>query len=102
MSIHSSKGGKELRREKRAMERKITGAYMIYQHTQILMEESMLMIFYTNIVFFYAGKATVSMPYYLRNFQLVVSVLCTHSIERELKAGISIEAGESHCCPGII
>lgn len=38
------------------------------------------------------GEATVSIAYPLMNFQLVVLVQCTHSTEKELKVGTSIEA----------
>lgn len=57
------------------------------------------MNFYTNIVFFFAGIVIVYMPYYLRNFQLVVSVLCTHSTGRKSKVGISIEGRRSTLLP---
>ncbi|XP_070030512.1 uncharacterized protein LOC142166357 [Nicotiana tabacum] len=83
-------GGKEeTRRSKKIGE---TGGNSHDHHVQIHLEESMKICFYTNVVFYFAGEATVSMPYSLRNFQLVVLVQCTHSTGRELKVGKSMEA----------
>lgn len=59
----------------------------------------MVMNCFTNTVFFFAGKVTVSMPYTLMEFQLVVLVLCTHSTGRKLKLGTSIEARRSTLLP---
>lgn len=62
------------------------------QHIQILREESMLITFFTNNVFFFVGNATVYMPYLLRNSHVVVLVPSTQSTEREWKVSTSIEA----------
>lgn len=47
------------------------GDHINNHYVQIHMEEIMVMIFYTNMVFFLAGEVIVSMPYLLRNSQLV-------------------------------
>lgn len=44
----------------------------------------MVISFFTNLVFVFAGNVTLVMPYSLNNFQLVVLLLCTHSIGGEL------------------
>lgn len=94
MPIFTSKSGKQLGGggEKLSKEKEITGGHILDQHPQILMEESMGMLFYTNMVFLFVGEANISMHHPLTNLQLVVLVHFTHSTERELKIGISIEA----------
>lgn len=60
-------------------------------HTQIRIEESMMVIFITNMVFIFAGAITVLMPYSLKNLQLVVLVLGTHSSGGEARVGTSMD-----------
>lgn len=67
------------------------GVHTTNHYDQILREEIMVKMFYTNIFFFFAGEANVYMPYSLRNFQFVVLVQCTHSSGRELRVGTSME-----------
>lgn len=63
-----------------------------YNHqTQIRMEESKVDCFTTNTGFCFAGQATIFVPCLLRNLQLVVLVLCTHSIGGESRISTSME-----------
>lgn len=94
MSIPTSKSSKELGfgEERLSKKKEATGGYIFDHHVRILLKESMLMIFYTNIVLFFAGEVAVSMPYPLMNFQLVVLVQYTQSTGRELRVGTSMKA----------
>lgn len=60
-------------------------------HLRNLREERVMINFFTTYVFFFAGEVTVSMPYLLKNLQLVVLVLGTHSIEGDTRIGTSME-----------
>lgn len=94
MSISTSKSGKELERRgvRLSNGNEINGDHMFEHHVQVLLEESMVLVIYTNMVFVFAGEVTICMPYPLRTFQLVVLVHSTHSSGRKLKVGTSMEA----------
>lgn len=51
----------------------------------------MVAFFITNVVLFFAGKATVSMPYFLTHFQRAVLAVGAHSIKGMSKIGTSME-----------
>lgn len=58
MSIFTSKSGKELGGggERLSKGKEITGSHTIDHHVQILSEESMVMHFYTNMVFLFCRR----------------------------------------------
>lgn len=82
-------GGEEVTRGSRRMER--LGDNTIDQFAQILQDESRVILFYANIVFFFVGEVTVSMYYSLTNFQVVVLVLCTHSNGMQAREGTNMK-----------
>lgn len=60
-------------------------------HIQISWKESMKGYFITNIVFFFAGEATVNMPYLMTQLSWVVLAPCAHSLGEEPLISTSME-----------
>lgn len=79
MPIHKSKSCKKVGgEEERSSRIGVKAGSTIDHHARVLMEESMVISFFTNLIFFFVGNVTILMPYPFNNFYLVVLVLCTH------------------------
>lgn len=93
MSIFESKGCQELRSEeiKKCRRQKCTLDHPI----QVLWEENILLIFFTNLVFFFEGEDTIFMSYHILHLQVVVSALSAHSLEGVTMIRISINLEDS-------
>lgn len=84
-----SKGCDQILREEINVEEN-TGDHL-YIYAQVLREESLGVLFITNVVFFFAGIVTVIMSYSLFEILWVVSVILAHSHGGKLMIGISMK-----------
>lgn len=72
------------------------GDHTLTCHVQILMEMSMVMLFYTNRGLFFAGNITVNIPYLLIRLQRVVLAPTAHSLGERSIVSISMKAKEEN------
>lgn len=77
MSIYEGEGCQKLVMMQRDFKRRRKDQMKIYD--QIFREEIIVQCFWTNIIFFFAGNATVNMPRQLTNLLWVVLALRAHS-----------------------
>lgn len=89
MSLLEGKSCQKLRSEKERYNRGLENS--VDHHVQILMEENMVIIFYTNPVFLFVGEVIVIMPCHILLIQRVVLAPSAHSLEGEVMVNTSMD-----------